>query len=46
MATELKSAMDPDQKNHSKLSIDWWAVLLAAAAVVLVKLGVLHPIPW
>jgi len=38
--------MDKDQKKKSKLSIDWWAVLLAAVAVVLVKLGVLHPIPW
>jgi len=29
-----------------KLSLDWWAVLAAAAAVVLVKAGVLPHIPW
>jgi hypothetical protein len=29
-----------------KLSRDWWAVLLAAAAVVLIKLGIVSGIPW
>jgi len=28
------------------LSRDWWAVLAAVAAVVLVKLGVLTGVPW
>jgi hypothetical protein len=29
-----------------RLSRDWWAVLAAAAAVMLIKLGVLTRIPW
>jgi hypothetical protein len=28
------------------LSRDWWAVIVATAAVLLVKLGVLARIPW
>jgi hypothetical protein len=28
------------------LSRDWWAVLVALTAVILVKLGVLAGIPW
>jgi hypothetical protein len=29
-----------------RMTRDWWAVLLAAAAVVLVKLGVVQGVPW
>jgi hypothetical protein len=29
-----------------RLSRDWWAVLVALAAVILVKLGVLAGVPW
>jgi hypothetical protein len=29
-----------------RLSIDWWSVLLALLAAILVKLGVLPHIPW
>jgi hypothetical protein len=29
-----------------KLSLDWWAVLAAAAVVLLVKTSVLPHIPW
>jgi hypothetical protein len=29
-----------------RLARDWWAVLVALAAVILVKLGVLSGIPW
>ena len=29
-----------------RLSLDWWAVLAAAAAVVLIKTGVVAGIPW
>jgi hypothetical protein len=29
-----------------RLSVDWWAVLIAALAVVLVKLGVVGGVPW
>jgi hypothetical protein len=29
-----------------RLSLDWWAVLAAAAAVLLIKSGVVSGIPW
>jgi len=29
-----------------RLSRDWWAVLAAAAAVALIKLGLIVRIPW
>jgi hypothetical protein len=29
-----------------RISRDWWAVLAAAAAVILIKLGVVAHIPW
>jgi len=29
-----------------KLSLDWWAVLAAALAIVLIKIGALPRIPW
>jgi hypothetical protein len=28
------------------LTLDWWAVILSLAVVLLVKLGVLAGIPW
>jgi hypothetical protein len=29
-----------------RLSLDWWAVLVAAAAIVLIKIGLVAGIPW
>jgi hypothetical protein len=29
-----------------KLSLDWWAVMIALSAALIVKLGVLPPVPW
>jgi hypothetical protein len=29
-----------------RISLDWWAVLAAAAAVLLIKAGVVAGIPW
>jgi hypothetical protein len=29
-----------------RLSLDWWAVIAAAVAVVLIKAGVISSIPW
>jgi hypothetical protein len=29
-----------------RMSVDWLAVLIAALAVVLVKLGVVEGVPW
>jgi hypothetical protein len=30
----------------SRISLDWWAVLAAAAAVLLIKSGLVAGIPW
>jgi hypothetical protein len=32
--------------NAMRLSRDWWAVIVAALAVVLVKLGLVSGVPW
>ena len=29
-----------------RVSVDWWAVLAAAAAVALIKTGLISGIPW
>jgi hypothetical protein len=29
-----------------RISLDWWAVLAAAAAVLLIKSGLITGIPW
>jgi hypothetical protein len=29
-----------------RMSLDWWAVLAAAVAVVLIKTGIVSRIPW
>jgi hypothetical protein len=29
-----------------RLSLDWWAVLAAAAVVLLIKTGLVSGIPW
>ena len=29
-----------------RMSLDWWAVLAAAVAVILVKSGIVGNIPW
>jgi len=33
-------------KSSPRLSLDEWAVLLALAAAVLIRFGVIHRIPW
>jgi hypothetical protein len=38
--------INPAAMNRLSLSRDWLAVLLALAAVALVKSGLLPPIPW
>jgi hypothetical protein len=39
---------DPQQKALTKpaISLDTWAVMLALAAVALIRLGVIPRIPW
>jgi hypothetical protein len=29
-----------------RVSLDWWAVIAAAAAIILIKTGVITGIPW
>jgi hypothetical protein len=41
-----RAAANPGRIGAVRLSRDWWAVLAALAAVILVKLGVLDGIPW
>jgi hypothetical protein len=39
----IRSEKDTDDM---RLSRDWWAVLIAAFAAVLVKLGIIAGVPW
>jgi hypothetical protein len=36
----------PNPKSNQRLSLDSWAVLLALAAAILIRAGVIHRIPW
>jgi hypothetical protein len=29
-----------------RISRDWWAVLAAAAAIILIRLGIVSHVPW
>src|ERR1051325_909801 len=40
------SSFGTPKENPVRMSLDWWAVLAAAVAVVLVKIGVVSGIPW
>ena len=33
-------------KSPPRLSLDAWAVLIALAAAVLIRVGIIHRIPW
>jgi hypothetical protein len=33
-------------KQTVRLSVDWWSVIVALGAAVIVKLGVLPHVPW
>jgi hypothetical protein len=33
-------------KPNIRLSLDWWSVIAALGAAVIVKLGVLPHVPW
>jgi hypothetical protein len=34
------------KKSHLRFSLDAWAVLIALAAAVLIRVGLIHRIPW
>jgi len=40
------SAADGARGGRMRISLDWWAVIAAAAAVVLIKSGLIAGIPW
>jgi len=40
------SLFETPKENRVRMSLDWWAVLAAAVAVILVKTGVVSGIPW
>jgi hypothetical protein len=43
----MSSANSPTQtKSAPRLSLDAWAVLIALAAAVLIRVGLIHRIPW
>jgi hypothetical protein len=33
-------------ESRQRLSLDWWSVITAVAAAVLIKSGILPHIPW
>jgi hypothetical protein len=33
-------------ESRQKLSVDWWSVITALAAAILIKFGILPHIPW
>jgi len=36
----------PSPTTHRRFSLDGWAVLLALAAALLVRIGILKTVPW
>lgn len=34
------------KKSHPSFSLDAWAVVIALAAAVLIRVGLIHRIPW
>ena len=37
---------EPKPKSSQRFSLDSWAVLIALAAAVLIRAGIIHRIPW
>jgi hypothetical protein len=44
----MSQAIDKPDKEEKKfkLSTDWWAVLTALAFALLVRVGLIHKVPW
>jgi hypothetical protein len=36
----------PKESNNPKMSLDTWAVAAALLAALLIRIGVIHRIPW
>ena len=41
----LRPRVGPEE-GRMRVSLDWWAVIAAAAAIVLIKTGLVAGIPW
>jgi hypothetical protein len=44
--TNTNTTAHTDAKTAPRVSLDSWAVLLALAAAILIRTGVIHRIPW
>ena len=38
--------LDQYKPKRFRLGIDWWAVLTALALALVVRLGLIHKVPW
>ncbi len=41
-----KTNSQTQKESNPRLSLDAWAVLIALAAAILIRFGVIHRIPW
>jgi hypothetical protein len=41
-----QASQEQNKRRAFQLSTDWWAVLTALALAVLVRLGLIHKVPW
>ena len=41
-----QASQEPNKRRAFQLSTDWWAVLTALALAVLVRVGLIHKVPW
>ena len=39
-------SQEQNKRRAFQLSTDWWAVLTALALAVLVRVGLIHKVPW
>ena len=41
-----QAPQEQNKRRAFQLSTDWWAVLTALALAVLVRVGLIHKVPW
>lgn len=44
--TQNPEQLTTHMESRQKLSVDWWSVITAIGATVLIKFGILPHIPW
>ena len=42
----MSNTNSPTQAKNPRFSLDTWAIVIALAAAVLIRAGVIHRIPW